>query len=109
MNDCPFTLVAGRWTCPDCGWVYRRESEKPPRRNCPKAEEVRSSRFAVRSEDEIAACREVCQTCEHFAGNHCLACRGCKSEAVAVYESHLRVGKCPRGRWALQNAILASQ
>lgn len=37
MTDCPFTLNAdGLWQCPDCGWVYPRKKDKPPRRNCPK-------------------------------------------------------------------------
>jgi len=38
VTDCPFQLNAdGLWQCPDCDWVYPRKSEKPPRRNCPKA------------------------------------------------------------------------
>ena len=35
MTDCPFTLINGLWQCPTCGWVYKKKSEKPPRRNCP--------------------------------------------------------------------------
>lgn len=36
MTDCPFTLnTDGLWQCPDCGWVYKRKADKPPRRNCP--------------------------------------------------------------------------
>ncbi len=35
MTNCPFTLNADNlWQCPTCGWVYKRKSEKPPRRNC---------------------------------------------------------------------------
>ena len=40
MTDCPFELnVNGLWQCPrkGCGWVYPLKSDKPPRRNCPKA------------------------------------------------------------------------
>ncbi len=36
MTDCPLTLNADNlWQCPDCGWVYKRKSDKPPRRRCP--------------------------------------------------------------------------
>jgi len=35
MTDCPFQLENGYWTCPTCGWVYKRKSDKPPRRNRP--------------------------------------------------------------------------
>jgi rubredoxin len=95
MTDCPLTLVAGRWTCPDCGWVYRLKSEKPPRRNCPEGRPLPDPR----TDAEVAACRAVCLTCEHFAGDRCRACHGCKGEAVAVYESTLRAGECPRNLW----------
>ena len=42
MTDCPLQLINGCWTCPDCNWEYKRkgvpvQSEKPPRRNCPKS------------------------------------------------------------------------
>ena len=39
MSDCPFRLDSetNLWTCQQCGWVYPRQSEKPPRRNCPSA------------------------------------------------------------------------
>lgn len=32
----------GFWQCsnPECGWIYRRKSEKPPRRNCLKAPDI---------------------------------------------------------------------
>jgi ribosomal protein L37AE/L43A len=34
--DCPFTLNAdGLWQCPDCGWIFSKRTDKPPRRNCP--------------------------------------------------------------------------
>ena len=88
--------------------MYRREAEQPPRRNCPAGGKVRGSQFAVRGEEEQAACRAVCQACEHFAGNYCRACRGCRSEKQAVYESVLRVGECPKGKWAPQS-MAASQ
>ena len=37
MINCPTKLVDGKWTCPNCGWVYPLQSERPPHRNCPKA------------------------------------------------------------------------
>lgn len=102
-GECRLTLVSGRWTCPQCGWVYRLESEKPPRRNCPAAEGSRQradgSEVVIRGDDEITRCRLVCSSCEEFAGDRCRACRQCASEAAAVYESRLRVGDCPRGKW----------
>lgn len=33
--DCPLTLIDGKWTCPNCGWIYPKERDKPPQRNCP--------------------------------------------------------------------------
>ena len=36
--DCPLEIIDGRWTCPDCGWVYLRlGTHRPPRHNCQKA------------------------------------------------------------------------
>lgn len=36
MINCKFQLNADNlWQCPDCGWVYPRKADKPPRRNCP--------------------------------------------------------------------------
>lgn len=38
MMDCPLELNPdGLWQCPQCKWVYKLKSAKPPRRNCPKA------------------------------------------------------------------------
>ena len=37
MTNCSLTLTAdGRWQCPTCKWIYKRKSDKPPHRNCPK-------------------------------------------------------------------------
>jgi len=37
MTDCSFIINAdGLWQCWDCGWIYKRKSDKPPKRNCPK-------------------------------------------------------------------------
>lgn len=37
MTNCLLKLIDGKWTCPICNWVYRLESDRPPRRNCPAA------------------------------------------------------------------------
>ena len=62
MTDCPFTLnpETGLWQCPDCGWVYKKKSDKPPRRNCPKklTPEARAQREAARAEQEKLAAEE---------------------------------------------------
>lgn len=35
MIDCNFDLNDdGLWQCQTCGWIYKRRSDKPPRRNC---------------------------------------------------------------------------
>ena len=40
MPDCLLQLNAnGFWQCPDCYWVFKRKSDKPPHRNCPKSKE----------------------------------------------------------------------
>lgn len=63
MIDCPFTLNAetGLWQCPDCGWIYKRKSDKPPRRNCPAklTPEQLAKREAARAEQEEQAKREA--------------------------------------------------
>jgi len=63
MIDCPFTLNAetGLWQCPDCGWTYKRKTEKPPRRNCPAkvTPEQLAQREAARAEQEEQAKREA--------------------------------------------------
>jgi len=62
MIDCPFTLNAdGLWQCPDCGWIYKRKSDKPPRRNCPAkaTPEQLAEREASRAEQEEQAKREA--------------------------------------------------
>ncbi len=35
---CPFKLTKkGYWQCPKCKYLFPIKSDKPPRRNCPKA------------------------------------------------------------------------
>ena len=36
MTNCPLQLnISNFWQCPNCGWVYKKKSDKPPQRNCP--------------------------------------------------------------------------
>ena len=51
-----------------------------------------------RSDPEQAALLAICQTCEHFTGAACKLC-GCASQQDAVFQSKLRVGQCPKGKW----------
>jgi hypothetical protein len=37
MIDCIWNIDGPPWKCQHCGWTYPRESDTPPRRNCPKA------------------------------------------------------------------------
>lgn len=37
MTDCPFEPDARGWRCPQCGYVFPHKTDRPPRRNCPKA------------------------------------------------------------------------
>ena len=56
MTDCPFQLNANnRWQCPDCNWVYPRESEKPPRRNCPNSPDLNSPEHRERIKQQMLA------------------------------------------------------
>jgi hypothetical protein len=83
--DCPFQLnTDGLWQCPQCKWVYKLKADKPPRRNCPKAPNLRpaaeklgiewkdvehyaqalarwrAAGYPVRTEEETAICFRIC-------------------------------------------------
>ena len=92
--DCPFALVTSLWTCPQCGYVYPRPNEKPPRKNCPAA--------SIRSDEEVARLAALCRTndCGAFdpIGDACRLC-GCASGRRAAWKSRLRLGRCPKGKW----------
>ncbi len=105
MSDCPFQLVAGHWTCPQCGWVYPRAADRPPRRNCPAGGDAAAA-FLVRVRASIAARHsplvhqpphviaehlEQCQRCEEWAGR-CRWYRGC--EAFDRFVTDLLLGRC---------------
>lgn len=102
MNDCPLELVAGRWTCPQCGWVYPRESARPPRRNCPTAKTAAVGPAVARSDAELAAVISTCHsnTCGAFdaVGDACRLC-GCSGRRRGMWHAKLLWGHCPRGKW----------
>ena len=94
MSNCPFQLDAAtnRWTCPQCGWVYPRQSQKPPKRNCPKAPDRKkaaaerlahelaaryASGRATRSAVDIESLLTVCRRCPEFTGDGCRIYDGC--------------------------------
>lgn len=90
--DCPFTLNAetGLWQCPDCGWTYKRKSEKPPRRNCPAkvTPEQLAQREAVRIEQEKLTARgpgtQLHRLITKFTGEKITASCGCKSHIAEM-------------------------
>jgi rubredoxin len=46
MINCDFTKdTNGLWQCKYCNWIYPLKSEKPPRRNCPKAQQQLIAKF----------------------------------------------------------------
>ena len=58
LIDCPFTLNADNlWQCPKCNWVYKKKSDKPPRRNCPAllTPEEKAKREAERQQQQHLA------------------------------------------------------
>ena len=89
MTDCPFELnTDDLWQCPQCGWVYKLKSVKPPRRNCPKApdreeaekqrldrelQELVDSGAAKRTMEEIQATLRECRGgCVHHVNHLCV-------------------------------------
>ena len=127
MIDCPFTLnAAGLWQCPQCKWVYKLESDKPPRRNCsappslrPAAEKLgiewedvphyaqalakwTATGFPVRSEEEVERIHEEhCGPCEHNVKDRCKLCR-CnvnKSRFALANKIKMKTETCPEEKW----------
>jgi len=116
MTDCTFHLNTDhRWQCTECGWVYPRQAEKPPRRNCPKAPRRKRrkpqspldkiiSRYDAMTPDDRTPDREeikrrvdICTAneCGHFAG----VCTDIPGSACRRWERWLErviFGKC---RW----------
>jgi rubredoxin len=112
MTDCQFTLNADHlWQCSQCGWVYPRASDKPPRRNCPKApdappRQARTRREAVLARydaqqltepprAEIERRLDVCEACDQYADYECV--RGgspCRREDR--WQERVLLGSCEK-------------
>jgi len=67
---CPFTLnlETGLWQCHDCGWVYKKKSDKPPHRNCPA--KLTPEQQAEREAQRQAAMAEQERAAAHGAGTY---------------------------------------
>ena len=83
--NCTFHLnESNLWQCTQCGWVYPRAADKPPRRNCPKAPDA-PKRIARTRRDTVLATYDqqqltdppraeierrldVCEACDQYAG-----------------------------------------
>lgn len=88
MMDCTFTPNAdGLYQCTQCGWVYPRPADKPPRRNCPNgtarpAPPTPAAAVLARydaSPNPLSIAREeverrlaVCESCDQFHGYACI-------------------------------------
>jgi hypothetical protein len=110
MTDCPFTLNADNlWQCPQCGWVYPRASDKPPRRNCPKAPDAPQRQARTRREkilhrnaivqepplDELERRLDICEACDQYADYECV--RGgspCRREDR--WQERVLLGSCEK-------------
>jgi len=108
VGDCQFRhdSAAGLWICTQCGWVYPRNSAKPPRRNCPNAPDLTpvyeeashklgvtlvdvkhygqaivtwsKAGWPTRSQEEVERIfRQHCKPCENNIDGRCKLCRCC--------------------------------
>jgi rubredoxin len=90
--DCPFALnfETGLWQCPDCGYVYKKKSDKPPRRNCPAklTPEAKAQRQAAMAEQERAAAHgagtQLHKLLKRLTGEGITASCGCKSHIATM-------------------------
>jgi len=90
-TDCSFTLNAdGLWQCPDCGWIFSKLTDKPPRRNCPKklTPEQLAQREAARAEQEKQAATgagtQLHKLIKKLTGEKITASCGCKSHIAMM-------------------------
>ena len=115
MIDCPLELNAdGLWQCPDCNWIYKRKTDKPPRRNCPKSPDLDSPEHRARVKEttlaelepmalksdlpSIAAQLDQClELCDRFNGRTCTA-RGSSCRLLTRWLEFLALmtGPCRR-------------
>ena len=99
--DCPFDLVDGKWTCPQCKWVYPLEAQAdPPRRNCPRAPKGIDRVFAIvtrRLEGtpfDVPEIRiRICYDCNEFNGSTCTE-RGSSCKHFERWIERLTSGQC---------------
>jgi hypothetical protein len=95
MPLCEFDR-APPWICRACGRKVDLNSPRPPVRACI------ADPPSPRSEAEQAACMAICRTnaCGAFDGirDACRLC-GCASQRREVWQSKLRIGRCPKGLW----------
>jgi hypothetical protein len=119
MINCPLQRVAGKWTCPLCGWVYPLDSDRPPHRNCPKSPEGRPGQLiailhaiASKHENEIKWHMysprplidlekniNICLDCDDYKDNTCTQ-RGTTGKARCVWLMRLGcVGFVECERW----------
>ena len=110
MTDCPFTLNADHlWQCPQCGWVYPRQSDKPPRRNCTKATGARPQltrreqllhRNAIVNDpprDELERRLDICEACPEYEGYACITL-GSACRRPERWQERVLLGGCERLR-----------
>ena len=78
MMSCSFELnSSGLWQCQQCDWVYPFQSDKPPRRNCPKALDAMIAEFdrlmEIGDDDEADGLAErlICFGARRRAGKPC--------------------------------------
>ncbi len=93
MTNCPLQLNAdGFYQCPQCNWIYKRKTDKPPLRNCPNSPDVNTPEYreaikqkmlaelqpridadqTIRNREAIAAQLDRClEPCREFDGRVC--------------------------------------
>jgi len=124
--DCPLELIADRWTCPQCDWVYPLQAERPPRRNCSNSPDLAEAAerlrifpvdvpyfaqalarwtragFPVRGAGDIEfIANELCGPCEFNRGDRCQKCAGCKNKKRLPLAKKIRMETegCPEWKW----------
>ncbi|MHC4686763.1 MAG: hypothetical protein ACYTEW_20995 [Planctomycetota bacterium] len=131
MTDCLWNDDGPPWECKWCsqGYTQRGElilSERPPRRNCPKAPNLRpateklgiswedvphyaqalarwtAAGFPVRSQAEVGRIyEEFCTPCTYLVGGRCRKC-GCgvnQSRVAVLNKIKMATEDCPEGKW----------
>lgn len=99
--DCPVELLDGKWTCPQCGWVYPLPAQDdPPRRNCPRAPNgidrvlaAVARRLADTPFDLPEVRIRICWDCAEFNGRTCTE-RGSACKHFERWIERLSFGGC---------------